>query len=274
MKINLQIDVMTKAMSDLVTNFVNVVPKILIGILLFVIGIIISKIISKIVKKAFSKIGVDKLGEKLKEIDIVQKSNIDIKISDILSKFIYYFVLLFFAVAAASVLGIPEISQLVSDILTFIPNLIVALIILILGTLLADGLRKFMHTALNSLGVTSAGLISSILFYFLFINIVIIALSQSGVDTDFLSQNISIIIGGIVLAFAIGYGLASKDVMANMVASFYNKGKFQIGDQIEIEGIRGVVTDVNKSSLELKNKDGKVVIPLSVATSKMVKFLE
>lgn len=275
MKILLQVekvDVMRNALSDMATKFAETVPNILMAIVIFIIGYIIAKIVANIVKRGLKKLGVDKIGDKLNEIDIVEKTKMNIKISGLASKFLYYFILLFFTVAATSVLGIPEISNLVTDIFTFIPNLLVALIVLILGTLLADMLRKVIHTALTSLGISSAGLISSFLFYFLFINIVIVALGQAKIDTSFLSQNISIIIGGIVLAFAIGYGLASKDVMANIVASFYSKDQFVVGQKITIDGETGIVNEIKKNALIIKTDTGKIMFPLSHATNTKVEY--
>lgn len=272
MKYLLQVNVMTDALYDMVQKFARTVPNVFIAIVIFFIGWIVSKIVAKIVAKALEKVGVDKIGQKLNEIDIINKANFEVKISSLFSKIVYYFMMLFFLVASTSVLGIPEISNLVSDIFTFIPNILVALIILIIGVLVADALRKIVATGLKSLGVPSAGLISSFLFYFLFINIVISALSQAKINTEFLSQNISIIIAGIVGAFAIGYGLASKDVMANMIASFYSSGKFNIGDRITIDDVTGVITSVDKSSIALKTDSGKVVFPISQAMNQKVEF--
>lgn len=266
------VEIMKDALTDMVKKFASTVPNVIMAFVIFLVGYIVSKMVSKIIKTALSKIGIDKLGEKLNEIDIVQKANMEIKFSDVISKVFYYIMMLFFGVAATSVLGIPEISKLVSDIFTFIPNLIVALIVLILGTLLADMLRKFVETALKSLGISSAGLISSFLFYFLFINIVIVSLSQAKIDTSFLSQNISIIIAGIVGAFAIGYGLASKDILSNMVASFYSKNQFTIGDKVTIDGVTGIINDVSKSTLSIKTETGKVVFPISQAINQKVEF--
>ena len=267
-----QLSVMTDALKDMVSKFANTVPNVFMALIIFLIGYIVSKVAAKIIKTSLSKIGIDSLGEKLNEIDIVQKANIDFKISDVTSKIFYYFLMLFFAVAATSVLGIPEISDLVSDIFKFIPNLIVALIILVIGTLLADLLRNGVGTALKSLGIPSAGLISSGLFYFIFINVVILALSQAKINTDFLSQNISIVIGGIVAAFALAYGLASRDVMGNMVASFYTGDRFKIGDNITLDGVTGTVADVDKSTLTIKTKTGKVIFPLKDAVNQKVEF--
>jgi len=266
----MNVDVMKVALMDMLNKFMVTVPSLLSALVILILGLIIAKIVSKIVYKVLKKSGIDKLGDKLKQIDIVEKSNVVIKISKLLSEIIYYFIVLFFTVAATSVLGIPEISNLVSDIFSFIPNLIVALIILILGTLFADMVKRVVSTALSSLGVGSANLIASFLFYFLFINIAIVALGQAKIDTDFLSQNLSIIIGGVVAAFAIGYGLASKDIMANMLSSFYSKDQFKIGQKVTIDDSTGIVLGVDKSSLTIKTETGKVTFPLRIATNTKV----
>ncbi|MBT8233428.1 MAG: hypothetical protein KJN84_12415, partial [Bacteroidia bacterium] len=203
---------------EMLSNFIDAFPKVFGAILIALIGLVISRIFSSSIKKVLTKINIDKIGEKLNEIDIVAKSKMNIKISAIVSKVVYYFLLLFFFVAAADTLDMPAVSNLVSDIFNLVPNIIVAGIILIVGTLLADLLRALAQSTLESLGIPSARMISSLVFYFLFINIIISALSQAKVDTDFLAQNIHLLIGGIVLAFAIGYGLASKNTMANFLA--------------------------------------------------------
>ncbi|MEM9548412.1 MAG: mechanosensitive ion channel domain-containing protein [Bacteroidota bacterium] len=261
---------MDDALRELLSSLLQTGMKVGVAILIFIIGYIVCRIIAKAVKKVLEKVGIDKIGDKLNEIDIVQKAKMEIKISHVLSKIIYYFLMLFVAVAATSEL--PEVSNLIAELLNFIPKLVVALILLVLGILIADALRKMVLTGLKSLGVPSAGLISSVVFYFLFINIVISSLSQAEINTEFLSQNISIVIGGIVAAFAIGYGLASKDIMANMIASFYSGKQFQIGDKITIDDVTGVVLSLDKSTLTIKTDNGKVMFPLNKAVNQKVEF--
>lgn len=249
---------------EMLSNFIDAFPKVFGAILIALIGLVISRIFSSSIKKVLTKINIDKIGEKLNEIDIVAKSKMNIKISAIVSKVVYYFLLLFFFVAAADTLDMPAVSNLVSDIFNLVPNIIVAGIILIVGTLLADLLRALAQSTLESLGIPSARMISSLVFYFLFINIIISALSQAKVDTDFLAQNIHLLIGGIVLAFAIGYGLASKNTMANFLASFYIKNKVNIGQTITLDDLKGKVTEIDKSTLTIVQESGeKVLFPLS-----------
>lgn len=250
-------------MTDMLRNIIAMVPNILTAIFIFVVGYFISKLVARGLKKTLEKLQVDKLGDKLNEIDMISKANADIKLSNVFSKAIYYFLLLFFMVAAAEALNMPAISDVFKGIFDFFPKALTALLIIILGLLFAEFMRKLLETAMKSLGISSATLISNFIFYFLFVNIFILALSQAEINTDFLSQNLSLIIGGIVAAFAIAYGLASKDVVANYVASFYATNHIVIGDRITVDGINGVVSNIDKTTVEIQTENSKVLIPLS-----------
>ncbi len=259
-------NVIMDSLVNIFNQFVSGIPGLVTAIVIFIIGLIVAKFARNILKKVLEKIQIDKLGEKLNEIDMVSKANMEIKLSSVFSKIIYYVVVLFFAVVATDILGMPAVSSLVGDIFNFIPNLIVALIVLILGLLLAELIKNIVYTALKSLGVPSANLISTFLFYFLFINVIISALTQAKINTDFLSQNLTLLIGGGVLAFGIGYGMASKNSIANFLASFYTKDKIKVGDKITLEGITGTVENIDRSSLTIDTGSSKVIMPLNKAT--------
>ena len=70
------------------------------------------------------------------------------------------------------------------------------------------------------------------------------------------------IIGGVVVAFALGYGIASKDVMSSILASYYNK-RFKEGDTITIESYTGQIVSISNTDFVLKADNKMVVIPLS-----------
>lgn len=263
---------MTALMNGMLKQFVDTIPGILKAIVIFVIGLIIAKIIAKIITTFLEKIQIDKLGDKLQEIEMVDKANIKFKISAVLGKIFYYILVLFFAVIATDILGMPAVSQIVTDIFNFIPKVIKALIILVIGLLASDAISKILYTTCNSLGIPSAKIISSIVFYFLFINIFILALTSAEINTEFLSQNISIIIGGAILAFSIGYGFASKDIVANLLASFYSKDKFQLGDTITFEGDKGKIINMDRSTLTIESDNKKIIFPLSKLTNQKVEI--
>ncbi len=256
---------------QMLTSMVATVPKLLGCIIILLLGYIISKIVYTIINTTLSKIGIDKLGEKLQEVDFVSKNNIKIKISAILSKIIYYFMMLIFIVAATDVLGMPALSDLFKNMLNFIPNVVVAFILLMIGVLVADAIRKAIDTTGKSLGIPSAGMLANAIFYFVMINFLMAALGQLQIDTDFIEKNILILIGGIALAFGLGYGLASKTIVANILSAFYTKDKFKLGDEITVDGIRGEIILIDRSALTLLlSNNQKSIIPLSKITQESI----
>jgi len=262
------------ALGQLISGFIDVVPKIFGALAIIIVGLIIAKLIAKLIKNLLDKIGIDRLAEKLQEIDIISKANLKISFSNIISKIVYYFLLLVFITAGTDVLGMDAISTLFSDLLQFIPKLLVALIILVIGIIFSEALRKIILTTCKSLGIPSANLISSFVFYFMIVNILIVALTQASIDTDFLSSNISIIIGGIVAAFSIGYGFASKDIVANFLASYYSKDKFTIGDRISVDGFSGEIVDIDRSSVTLSMDGKKLIVPMQKMINENIEIID
>jgi len=256
-------DTFSNSIQLMIDTFVVAIPNLIKAMIIFIIGYYISKTIFKLINVILVKSGIDKLGEKLNQIDFVEKMNLNIKFSFIIAKIIFYFLILIFVVASTDVLGMQALSGLVADAIAFVPNLVVALAILTAGILGADLLRKTVLTSCESLAIPNGKLIANFVFYFAFITVFLMALSQAKINTEFLATNISIVIGGAVLAFSIGYGYASKDVISNFLASGYSQSKIKVGDVIEFQGIKGTVSELDRSSLVITTEDGKHIFPIS-----------
>lgn len=250
-------------LNTILTKFVSAVPAVFTAIMVLLIGYIIARSLAALVRKTLASSGLDALAEKLNEIDIVSKTNMKIVPSAILSKVLYYFLLLIFSIVATDILGMPAVSQIVSDLINYIPNVIAAGIVLLVGVLFADMLKGVVKSSCESLNIPSANIISSFVFYFVFITTAVSALGQAKIDTDFIKSNLTVILGAIAGAFALGYGLASKDMMASFLASFYTKDKFEIGDVVTIEGVKGEIVEMDSTSVIIKTENSHVVIPLN-----------
>lgn len=264
---NLFLQANFSVLEELGRNFLGIIDNLVGAILLLVIGLIISKLIAKFLRKLLKTIGVDKLANRLNEIDLFYKNNIKITPSVLIPKIIYYLLLFIFIIAATDVLGMAVISNLMGELLNYIPNAIAAFFVLIIGLIVADLLKNLIKTTCDSLGIPAAGVISTAVFYFVFINIIMMALKQGNIETEFIEQNISIILAGIIFAFAIGYGLASRNLVANFLSSFYNKDKVKIGDMITVDGIKGEVIAMDNTSLTLRSGATRTIIPLSKLTT-------
>ena len=263
-----------KVLTDLVSSVVSGIPQFLGALIVLLVGWIIARSIRRLVKRLLAATGIDKLAENLNSIELVERANIKIYPSQLLSSILYYLLMLIVAMASTELLGMPQVSQLMTDIINYVPNLITALIVLVLGLLFSDFIKNLVLTACRSLGIPSANLIASVVFYFLFIAVAMSALGQAKINTDFIQSNLTVIIGGAVLAFSFGYGFASRDMMANFIASFYSKSKVKIGDRIRIEEVEGEVVGIDNTSITIKGNDRQIIIPLSKLTSENVEIFD
>lgn len=263
---------LSENLKSMLTSMIQTFPRLVGGIVLIIVGVIISKILARSVKSVTQKLGIDKLGDRINQIDLVANANFEFKLSEVLSKIVYYFAVLIFVVAATDVIGMPAISQLFNDLLAWIPNLLVALVILTVGIIFADFIKGIIKTACDSFNIPSSKLISMFAFYFLVINIVISALSQAQVDTTFISSNLSILIGGAALAFAIAYGLASRNVLSNFLTAHYSTNHVKVGDEVTIEGHRGVVKHMDRTNITLSSQGKTTVIPLHKLSTETIEI--
>ncbi len=256
--------------SQLITNFSSALPRVIFALILLLVGRFLAKTVRNVVKRVLEAVQIDRLSAQLNDIDVVQNAGMQIKFSAIVAQVIYYVILLFFILLATDMMGIEAITIMVRDFINYLPALLSAFVFLILGLFLADILRGVVLTALQSLGLPSAKMISTGVFYFLFITIAISALAQAKIQTGFLASNMSIIIGAGALAFAVGYGLASRDLISNYLAGYYNRNKIRIGDDVRILGVRGKVVMLDATSLILQTDEKAIIIPLGKLTTEKV----
>lgn len=244
------------------------IPALLKALVIFLIGYIIAKVLYQIIRRAVRAAGLDRLTERLLNIDLLKNLELDISLSGLLAATVYYFVLLVFVMAAVEALGMEQLSETMARLVAYLPNALTALIILLGGIYLADVIKRLVGNTCRSLGIASANLIANAVFFFILLNIVLVALRQAQLQTDFMENNISILLAGIAGAFAIGYGMASHTVIGNILSAFYNRDRIRIGDEITIDGKRGEVVRLGHMSMTLRSENGDYTIPFNRLSTK------
>jgi small-conductance mechanosensitive channel len=260
---------------EVLGQFAAILPNLAGALFVFLAGWLISRGLRKLIKRLLSRTGIDKLAERLNQIEIMEKARIRIVPSVLFSKVLYYILMLIVVLAATDILGVEAVSNLMVDIINYLPSLLVAFLVFFIGILFADFIKGIVLSTTKSLGIPSAHLIANFIFYFIVIAVAMSALGQAQIDTEFLSANLTIIIAGGVLAFALGYGLASKDMMANFIASFYSQKKVAMGDTVKIGDASGTIIDMDSTAITLKGEqDQTIILPLSKLTSENVVILK
>ncbi len=256
------------------TSMLDGLLNFLVALLLLLFGWIVSKIISKIILKVLTKANVDALAEKLKLHELTGGSGMDIKLSKIASKIVFWFLFMIFFITAVDKVGWTVITEEIKALITFIPKLIVAGIIFTLGFYLATLVRDVLTAATKSLGIGTGRIIANLIFYFLVIIIALTSLQQTGIDTSIITSNLNLIIGAVLIAGAIAYGFGAKDIMSNVLSTFFAKKSFKAGQVVQVGAVKGTIIEIDSISIKLDTGSNHVVIPTQKFLSDNVIILQ
>ena len=263
-----------ESLTDMWFEVTKILPSIIGAIVVLFFGWLITKIIVKVIKKALKLAKADKLDDKLNEIEIVEGKQLNFDTIKIVSTFVKWVIYIMLLIIVSDILNLQIISEQISNFLGYLPNLFVALIIFTLGLLFANFVKKGLRSFFESMDLSGAKMISQIVFFLLLIFISITALNQAGVNTEIITSNLTMILGAFLLAFALAFGLGAREVVSDLLKTFYTRKTFEVGKQIQFQDKIYEVDAIDNISVVLKNEDGKLVVPIKDIVETQIKILD
>jgi len=194
-------------------------------ILLF-IGWLLAQAIKTVVTRGLTKIRIlDWISEKIQIKDILEKGGITYSLSELIGVICYWVTLLITFMVAINALGLTVAADLLNKVVLFVPNVIVAIFVLILGLFVATLLKNIVLTAATNAGLSQVKLLSKLVEYIVMIFVIVIAMEQLNIGVHVTELTLSIILGAIGLGLALAFGLGCKDLAAKYVGELIEKIK-------------------------------------------------
>lgn len=248
------------ALTEMMGNFAQFIPKLMLAIVLLVIGYLVAKLLAKVISTLFDKLGLDRLLEKSGFTAQLQRAGIKASPGAVIAKLLFWVAMLFVIKVAAQAASIEDISDIIIAIISFMPNAITAALIMLFGFIVADIIKNAVFTALNQLGLEYARTLSKIIFGFIFILILTVALAKINIQTELLNSTVQIILAALGLALALSLGLGLKRLAGSIVSGVYSRDIYKVGTVIEFEGEEMTIAGVGPVTTKLKRADGGFVI--------------
>lgn len=200
------------------------VTALLLVILLLLVGWFISKYVVKLgVTRALQALKIDDVSKKIELDDMLGKGGIKISLSELIGNICYWLALLITFVVTLNAVGLTVAADLLQKIVLFVPNIISAIFILIIGMFAAVILKNLVRTTATNAGISHANLFSNITEVVILVFSVAIALEQLQIGTRIIDLTISIILASLGLGFALAFGLGCKDIVGSSVKEFLGK---------------------------------------------------
>jgi hypothetical protein len=254
-------EILLESYQNFVDGVIHVLPKLFASIFIIFAGWVVARIIAYVVTKTLRLMKFDAFMERTRVTLFMKKAGMTKSPSWIVGRLIFWTFILLIFVGVAEAMGLPLVSRKIGEIINFIPNIFIAMAILVAGLYLAGLARDTLGTAMESYGVRSGRFIGKMVFYLITLIVCLTALDQLHFNIDFLTSNLMILIGGVALAFALGYGLSAREVLPNIISSYYGKNHYKVGQWVKIGEYEGKIMDITNISVVLKTETGKVYIP-------------
>lgn len=195
------------------------IPRLLLAIVIRVIARTVAKALKAWLILLFQKIGLETLAERAKIKQFLQTAHIRANFSTIIADLVYRIIYLIGINIAFETLGLYVISNLISDLIVYIPNLFVAVLIILVGAFVARLVRDITDAAVVT-SKTRLDRLGQVMYIVVMIFVLVTALKQAQIDISFLTENINTIVMGIMLALGLAFWLWGKDKAKEIIEKY------------------------------------------------------
>jgi hypothetical protein len=200
--------------SRMLTRILAYLPVLLGALVILIVGWLIAKAIKRIVDWLLKLIRFDALADKAGISEVLRKGDLKISAREVLSSIVYWLIMIMVLVMTVDALGLPKTSDILASLFAYVPNVIAALLVLIVAMFLASFVSGIVRTAAGNANLPKPEILAGISRWAIIIFAVTIALEQLGIAPLLVAATFNIILGGVCLALALAFGLGGKDAAA------------------------------------------------------------
>lgn len=235
-------------------------PKLLGAIIIFLIGWLVAKLFEKLFNKIFGLIGVNKLSQKSGVENFLGSAGFERDLSWIFARIIFWGIILIFLLPVADILGFVFFANIVNQAITFLPNIIIALLIVLFGTWGAKVLSGMVRGGAVRLGAEYAEVLGTVVSVTILVVTFIVALSQLNIDATILGNILLIIVAALAVGLAIAFGFGAKDITKNIIAGAYLSKVVKPGSLVKTANLEGKVVEIGSVTSTVEVNDKKIQI--------------
>jgi len=211
-------DVVQTSFSTLWYTVAAYLPAIIAAIILFIIGWIIGVILYRVVVEVVKALRIDDALRAAGLNAAAKEAGFNLDIGRFLGSLVMWFVVLAFLLSALQILGLTTVTVFLQQlVLEYLPQVIVASLILVLGAIVAEVVKAFVIGSARAVGAHGANLAGAVAKWAIWLTVIGAALVQLGVAAAFIQTLFTGVVVALSLAFGLAFGLGGKEAAAHTI---------------------------------------------------------
>lgn len=174
---------------------------------------------------------------------------------------VFWIVVLLFVAIAARVARLELFTIWLDRILAWLPTLLAGGLIVLAGYFVSTLVRDLVTATLESAGSGQSELFGRVAQSAIFLAAMVIGLDQVGIDITFLTTLFAIVVGGLLFAMALAFGLGARDLVANLIGARELQRLLEPGQVARIDDIEGQVLEMTATAVVLATEEGRMSVP-------------
>jgi hypothetical protein len=210
-------EVLSLSFKNLWLGVIGFVPNLVVALVVVLLGWGIGVLLGRVVSQIIKAIKIDEALRKAGVEDFLNKGGLNLNSGNFLGGLIRWFVILVFLVAALDILHLSQVTQFLTEILNYLPQVIVAVLILIAAGLVADAMKKVVLSSAMTAEVASAGFLATVTKWTIWIFAILVALSQLGIAAGFVQTIFTGLVVALSLALGLSFGLGGQEAASRVI---------------------------------------------------------
>lgn len=218
-----QFDVVVDSLRSFLTQLGGYLPRLLGALIILFVGWVVARWIRTRVGKVLKAVRFDEVSKKSGIDEVLRQGGVSLTMNGVIAGLIYWLIMLITLLAAIDSLGLAVASDVLNQVVLYLPNVVVAVLILIFGALFGNLIRGIVGTYLVNAQVGGAKVISAIAHYAILIFAASVALVQLGIGRELVTSAFQIAFGALCLALALAFGLGGRDWASRQIEKTLRK---------------------------------------------------
>jgi small-conductance mechanosensitive channel len=247
--------------SDLTARAVAYLPSLLLALVILMIGWAVARLLAALARRLARRLRLDGAVERGGLAEGLAQAKITRPASDLVALLIFWLVFLAFVLLALEILGWTLAILLLQKLIAYLPRLLAAILILVIGAWLAQALGKVAQAAVASMGVEYHEGIGRLVQGLLLTVTAVLAVEQLGLNLTFLTDALTNLLTIVVAGLALAFGLGGRDVVRNVLAGYYARDQFTPGEGLVVDGEVGTLESIGTVSTQISVGEEILVVP-------------
>lgn len=205
--------------------FFSAIPKVLGFLVILIVGWLIASLVEKGVAALLRTVRFNELSQRAGLADFVSRMGTNTDSSGLLAAVVKWFIRLIALVVAFDALGLPAVSQVLREFLLWLPNVVVAMVVLVIGGLLARALGNVVRGAVAKSALGDPDVLARVAGGLVWAFAIVVAVNQIGIATALVNTLFMAVVGAIALALGLAFGLGGRETAGELVRDWYRRGR-------------------------------------------------